>query len=112
MEIRGFEGRIKINRCAYIPDKPFGAVTAVDRQALVELLAKCTELQRKRGGVIAGFDITMPCGYSRSFTNNCDIPFEDLPCKCGQEGHYLIKYKKEYSMTNKPPEPAPLPLTK
>lgn len=95
MEIRGFEGRIEISDCLFVPDKPYGAVTAVDRQALVELLDKCVELQLKRGREIYGFTITMPYGYERKFTNHCDIPFEDLPCGCGRDDHYLIKYKKE-----------------
>jgi len=90
--IRGFEGRIAISECAYVPDKPFGAIRAIDRQALVELLHKCTELQRKRGGDVGGFTITMPCGCERRFTNNCDIPFEDLPCPCGRDDHYFIQY--------------------
>jgi len=96
MEVRGFEGRLEISECLYEPDKPFGAIKAADRQALIDLLDNCVELQSKRGGEITGFTITMPCGYERQFTNHCDIPFEDLPCVCGQEGHYLIIYKKEY----------------
>lgn len=95
MEIRGFEGRIEISPCLYGEEKPYGAIWATDRQALVDLLDNCVELQSKRGEEVTGFTITMPCGYERRFTNHCDIPFEDLPCSCGQEGHYLIKYKKE-----------------
>ena len=95
MKIKGFEGRIEVSACTYEPEKPFGAVRAVDRQALVDLLDKCVERQRKRQGVINGFTITMPCGYERQFTTNSDIPFEDLPCSCGQAYRYLIKYGKE-----------------
>ena len=93
MEIRGFEGRIEIAVCRFKEEEPFGAVIAVDRQVLVDLLDGFTELQRKRGGVIGGFEITMPCGYSRQFSTHSDIPFDDLPCICGKE--YLIRYKKE-----------------
>ena len=95
MEIKGFEGRIEVSDCEFVPDKPFGAVRAIDRQALIDLLDRCVTLQQKRGGEIYGFTITMPCGYERQFTNHCDIPFEDLPCHCGRDDHYLIQYKKE-----------------
>ena len=94
MEIKGFEGRIKVADCRYKPAPPFGAVIAVDRQAQVELLKECTDLQIKRGRVIEGFTITMDCGYERKFETNTDIPFEDLPCPCGED-HYLIRYKEE-----------------
>ena len=75
--------------------EPFMAVVATDRQAMVDFLDECVGLQNKRGLEICGFTITMPCGSERRFTNHCDIPFEDLPCPCGQGGHYLIRYKKE-----------------
>lgn len=94
-DIRGFEGRIQVADCLYKPEEPFGAVFSVDRQALIDLLDKCTELQKSRGGEIGGFEITMPCGYSKQFTTHSDIPFEDLPCKCGDEGHFLIRHKKD-----------------
>ena len=93
MEVRGFEGRVEISPCLYEADKPYGAIRAIDRQALIDLLDKCVESQCQRGREITGFTITMPCGYERRFTTHCDIPFEDLPCLCGEE--YLIKYKKE-----------------
>ncbi len=69
----------------------WAAVLASDRQALVDLLEEVKDKWHTKSYL----EITMPCGYSQRFTNNCDIPFEDLPCPCGQEGRYLIRYKKE-----------------
>ena len=85
MEVKGFEGRIEIGvERDYSPDAPFTAITAVDQQALGDLLTKCGE-----------FTITMPCGQEQSFADPSDIPSEDLACPCGADGHYLIRYKKE-----------------
>lgn len=96
MEVRDFEGKIEIGDERDIsPDTPFSAMMAVDRQAVVDLVTHSSEWQQAGGKWIEGFTITMPCGYEKRFTNSCDIPFGDLPCPCGQEEHYLIRYKKE-----------------
>lgn len=85
MKIRGFGDTLQINESLYEPDKPLWAIFASNRQTLVDLLDKCKD----------GFTITMPCGYERRFREYDDIPVDDLPCPCGQEERYLIKYKKE-----------------
>jgi len=77
------------------PCSAFTALTATNRQAVVDLLDECVELQKKRGLEIYGFTITMPCGLSQVFREHDDIPMDDLPCSCGREGHYLIRYNKE-----------------
>lgn len=79
-----------------LKDEPFTAMVATDRQAIKDLLAECTELQRKRGkNQDYVFEITMPCGYSKKFKEYADIPLGDLLCDCGRTNRYLIKYKKE-----------------
>ena len=92
-----FEGRIE---AAILPSSDtfgmaFVAVWATDRQAVEDLLFAVTESQKNRKMEMSGFEITMPCGYSQRFTNNCDIPFEDVPCGCGRQDHILLTYKKE-----------------
>ena len=71
--------------------EPYTAITAPDRQAMLDLLDAVKGVKGRDGY----FEITMPCGYSRVLKKHKDIPFEDLPCQCGQEGRYLIRYKKE-----------------
>lgn len=96
MEVRGFEGRIEIgDERQLTPDAPFTAVNADNRQALKDLLDNVRELQKKRGGVSGALTITMPCGGVWTIKTYSDIPFGDLPCPCGADGHYLMRYKKE-----------------
>jgi len=71
--------------------EPYVAMKATDRQSIVEVL----ERVKDQWGNAGYFEIIMPCGYSKKFQEYADIPFEDLPCACGQEGRYLIIYKKE-----------------
>ena len=79
--------RIQIALGDYPPqDEPFTAMTATDRQAIIELLNDAPN---------GYFEITMPCGYSQKFEKPEDIPLSDLPCSCGQVNRYLIKYQKE-----------------
>ena len=73
------------------PGAPFTAVRAVDRASLLEMLGKM-KAHHGNGGC---FEISMPCGFSKKFRENADIPTEDLPCPCGNEGRYLIRYGKE-----------------
>ena len=80
-----FEGRIE---AAILPSRDtldYVAVRAIDRQAIADLLSAVKD----------GFEITMPCGYSQRFTNNCDIPLGDVLCGCGRQDHILLTYKKE-----------------
>jgi len=71
--------------------EPYTAMVATSRQDVVELLEEVKDKRGREGY----FEITMPCGYSKKFTEYKEIPFEDLPCNCKQEGHYLIRYRKE-----------------
>ena len=36
--------------------------------------------------------ITEPCGNSVEYAEIEDIPLVDVPCTCGNPGHYFIKY--------------------
>ncbi len=69
--------------------EPYSAMEATDRQAIIDLLDETKKLHGSEGY----FEITMPCGYSKKFTEYGDIPLEDLPCPCGRKGRYLIRYK-------------------
>ncbi len=71
--------------------EPFIAMQATDRQAIVELLDEVKVFHGDNGY----FEISMPCGYSKRFSEYGDIPLEDLPCDCRQEGRYLIKYNED-----------------
>ena len=80
---------IKVSLGGYPPiDKPFTAMIPKDRQAIVDFFNVCKERGHR-------FEISMPCGYSRKFASYDDIPLDDLPCGCGRDDHYLIRYKKE-----------------
>ena len=83
-EIRRFEGRIWFKPNG---DKPRVAVIAKDRQAMLDLLDAVKETKRV-------FEISLPCGGSKTFATHDDIPFEDLPCPCENPEHYLIQYQK------------------
>jgi len=71
--------------------EPYTAMLTDERQSLLDLLKEVKALYRKKNSM----EITMPCGYSQVFREPEDIPFEDLPCQCGQAGRYLIRYEKE-----------------
>ena len=90
-EVRRFEGRIWQLIGDWPEDgEPVVAMVALDRQALLELKAT---IDKHHGGWGA-FCITMPCGKSQEFRTAEDIPFDDLPCPCGNPEHWLIKYGK------------------
>ena len=57
------------------------AVEAIDREAMIELV------RRTR------FTINMTCGHEHEFVTESDIPYEDMPCPCGEAGHFMIKYR-------------------
>ena len=90
-----FEGRIEAVPLPSRDTSGFVAVRAIDRQAVADLLFAVTESQKNRKMEMSGFEITMPCGYSQRFTNNCDIPLGDVLCGCGRQDHILLTYKKE-----------------
>ena len=88
MEVKG----LKIGRGDYPPEgKPYTALLATDRDSIIDMLNKVKARQRSSGWLC----ISMPCGYEQTFKKETDIPYKDLSCPCGQEGRYLIRYKKE-----------------
>ena len=74
-----------------VKDELYTGIYADSRERIVEVLRAVKEKRGDKGYL----EITMPCGYSQVFREYEDIPYEDLPCPCGQEGRYLIRYKKE-----------------
>lgn len=40
-------------------------------------------------------DIQMPCGAYVAFHTSRDIPWESVPCPCGNKHHWIIKYEEE-----------------
>jgi len=85
--ISGFEGRVAFTELPTVSSGAYAAVIAVDRQAMLDLLAKMKEAWRS-------FDISMPCGWSKTFRYTDDIPSKDLPCPCGRSDHFIIQYKE------------------
>ena len=76
-------------------EEPYTAMVATDRQAVLDLMDECRGRQIILGRIQSyAFEITMPCGYSKKFEEHSDIPLGELPCPCGQKGHYLIRYTK------------------
>lgn len=71
------------------PDEPFIALNPVDSQALLDFFDAAREERHKWA-----FSIRMPCGKQRAFDSRADIPLEDLPCPCGREDHYFVKYSE------------------
>ena len=45
-------------------------------------------------GHLSPFPLTikMPCGNEYFFKKEKDIPSKSMPCKCGDETHYIFKY--------------------
>ena len=41
------------------------------------------------------FEIIMPCGNKVSYKHLTDIPFETVPCNCGNSNHHFIKYTSD-----------------
>jgi hypothetical protein len=37
----------------------------------------------------------MPCGETYKLKAIEDLPQEDLPCPCGDKGHWFVKYMEE-----------------
>jgi len=96
-QVRGFEERISTCDMEISVDGPMIGVLATDRQALVDLLIKVKAQYPDIPHVLDCphvLEISLPCGGSQKFTQPEDIPFEDLPCPCGNPEHWLIQYGK------------------
>ncbi len=88
---RAILSRVRIAQYTDNPEEPIVACNPVDRGALVDLFNAVGEGQRKHDSRW-GFCMRMPCGNEKHFASHDDIPFDDLPCSCGRENHFFVKY--------------------
>lgn len=41
-------------------------------------------------------EINMPCGQKITYEKSSDIPWESVPCPCGNPKHWVIKYEERF----------------
>ena len=84
------------------PEEPMIACNPTDRRVLMDYFnGVCEQGHNKRGKRGWVFCISMPCGNEMEFTSLSDIPLGDLPCPCGREDHFFVKYSLEPLGLNK-----------
>lgn len=101
------EGRIVINANPQPIAKgghegPWIGVAAPDRNALVAYLEDLSLKWPHEMKVVAQwiiFHVTCPgpdgVGWSYYDGRSIDVPHKSLPCRCGRDEHWLIKYDNE-----------------
>lgn len=60
------------------------AFQMTNRQAFVDYI-----------GVYGEIGVGMPCGEKAAFAAIEDLPHASVPCPCGDEDHWLVKYEEE-----------------
>ena len=86
--IRAILERIRIAQYTDNPEESCVLLNPVNRQALIDYLDVVQEHQKGKGAIT----IRMPCGNEKEFVTHGDIPLGDLPCPCGRDNHYFVKY--------------------
>jgi len=59
------------------------------RDALRQFIENCAEMENED---VFPLKIEMPCGEKYEFLMWEEIPTNSLPCRCGNENHYIFKY--------------------
>jgi hypothetical protein len=59
---------------------------------IYEILNEVYSKRKKVDDAFVFLSITMPCGQKVEYEKSSDIPFESVPCPCGDPKHWLIKY--------------------
>lgn len=67
-------------------EKYYGIYVQSDREALIAFM--------KQGGWTFPYTVLMPCGQSVVWQTQDDIPDHSVPCPCGRDGHWIIKFKR------------------
>ena len=63
-----------------------------NEQGKISMLAFLHQYANYRNEELFPLHIKMPCGEEYIFKNANSIPSKSLPCRCGDEKHFVFKY--------------------
>jgi len=81
----------------------YTGILASSRDVLIDALDKMIAEATEQGIIVVGpyLRIIAPCGHEFTIQTADDVPYESLPCTCGNPQHWFIKYEELYQEVHK-----------